>query len=179
MFIDEAANLPSNPNIKKWLELARSRGARSVIGTQSVSQLIDLYGVHSTDAMLNLLSIAVVLRMGAVGDDAEYTAKIFGNRIIERPTSIEPQPSWNRVAEPLVEAFELVQLNIADDQGVQGFLFIPGWNGIYKLTWPIFSRAGVAEAHSAAAWINETDEKPTKNNNRLRKGDYHVNDKPD
>lgn len=168
LFIDEAANLPPNPHIKKWLELARSRGARSVLGTQSISQLKGIYGLNSTDAMLNLLSNIIALRMGAAGDDAKYTADIFSERVVERPSSTDLNTSWKRTKEPIVEAFELTQLEQAGRQGVQGFLFIPGWNSIYKLRWPLYIPPAIAKEHCPAKWLSGSKTtKPFKNKNRL------------
>ncbi|MGR5545436.1 type IV secretion system DNA-binding domain-containing protein [Vibrio sp. PNB22_2_2] len=155
LVIDEAANLPVNPMLLKWLELARSKGARSIISTQSISRLVDLYSQNNTDAMLNLLSTVISLRIGPAGEDAKHTAKIFGERIVERPSSLEPNSNWQRSKEPLVEEFELTHLKPAGWQGVNGYLFIPGWNAAYKLRWPLFSSVSVAKEHIPAAWISK------------------------
>jgi hypothetical protein len=166
LVIDEAANLPVNPMLLKWLELARSKGARSIISTQSISRLVDLYSQNNTDAMLNLLSTVISLRIGPAGEDARNTAKIFGERIVERPSALAQNSNWQRSKEPLVEEFELTQLKPAGWQGVNGYLFVPGWNATYKLRWPIFSCASVADEHTPASWISErksTQVKKTKN----------------
>ena len=155
LVIDEAANLPVNPMLLKWLELARSKGARSIISTQSISRLVDLYSQNNTDAMLNLLSTVISLRIGPAGEDARHTAKIFGERIVEHPSSLEPNSHWQRNKEPLVEEFELTQLKPAGWQGVNGYLFIPGWNATYKLRWPLFSSVSVAKEHIPAAWVSK------------------------
>ena len=155
LVIDEAANLPVNPMLLKWLELARSKGARSIISTQSISRLVDLYSQNNTDAMLNLLSTVISLRIGPAGEDARHTAKIFGERLVERPSSLEPNSNWQRSKEPLIEEFELTQLKPAGWQGVNGYLFIPGWNATYKLRWPLFSSVSVAQEHIPAAWISK------------------------
>lgn len=170
LVIDEAANLPVNPMLLKWLELARSKGARSIISTQSISRLIELYSQNNTDAMLNLLSTVISLRIGPAGEDARHTAKIFGERIVERPSSLEPNSNWQRSKEPLVEEFELTQLKPAGWQGVNGYLFVPGWNATYKLRWPIFSGASVADEHIPASWISERKSiQVKKRKNRLTK----------
>ncbi|TOK36569.1 hypothetical protein CGI20_17325 [Vibrio parahaemolyticus] len=166
LVIDEAANLPVNPMLLKWLELARSKGARSIISTQSISRLVDLYSQNNTDAMLNLLSTVISLRIGPAGEDARHTAKIFGERIVERPSSLDPNSHWQRSKEPLVEEFELTHLKPAGWQGVNGYLFIPGWNAAYKLRWPLFSSVSVAKEHIPAAWMPEqksTQVKETRN----------------
>jgi hypothetical protein len=172
LFIDEFANLPVNPSIQKWLELARSRGARSVLCTQSISQLRELYGNNRTDAILNLLSIVISLRMGAGGDDAIYASKMFAERLVERPSSTEPTASWQRSYEPLVESFELTQLKPASWRGVEGFLSIPGWNATYKLRWPLFLRKPIATRHCPADWLkdpSQVDKLQKKKINKLNK----------
>lgn len=166
LIIDEAANLPVNPMLLKWLELARSKGARSIICTQSISRLMDLYSKNNTDAMLNLLSTVISLRIGPAGEDVKYTSKIFGERIVERPSSIEPSSNWQRSKESIVEDFELTQLKPAGWRGVNGYLFIPGWNATYKLRWPLFLRQPVAKEHCPARWLSEhknTTQKASKN----------------
>lgn len=105
--------------------------------------------------MLNLLSTVISLRIGPAGEDARNTAKIFGERIVERPSSLETNSNWQRSKEPLVEEFELTQLKPAGCQGVNGYLFVPSWNATYKLRWPIFSGAPVADEHIPASWISE------------------------
>lgn len=157
LFVDEFANLPRNPMIKKWLELARSRGARSVLCTQSISQMREIYGNNDTDSILNLLSNVISLRVGSGGDDAKYISKVFGERIVERPNSNDPQTTWVRSREQLVEDFELTQLRPASNRGVEGYLFVPGWKATYKMVWPIFNPVSVAKTHSPAKWLKGID----------------------
>jgi TraM recognition site of TraD and TraG len=159
LFIDEFANLPRNTYIKKWLELARSRGARSVICTQSISQLREIYGNNDTDAILNLLSNVISLRVGAGGEDAKYVSRIFGEKIVERLDSTGLYAKWIRSKEPLVEEFEITQLKPTTDKGVEGYLFVPGWNATYKLVWPLFTKEAIAKKHCPAVWLEDRDEK--------------------
>lgn len=166
LFIDEFANLPRNPMIKKWLELARSRGARSVLCTQSISQMREIYGSNDTDSILNLLSNVIALRVGAGGDDAKYISRIFGERIVERPNSSDPQSSWVRSKEPLVEDFEITQLKPASNKGVEGFLFIPGWQAAYRLVWPLFYSGSASKKHCPAAWLSEQNTKVSSKSNK-------------
>lgn len=172
LFIDEFANLPRNKYIQKWLELARSRGARSVICTQSISQLREIYGNNDTDAILNLLSNVISLRVGAGGEDAKYVSRIFGEKIVERLDSTGLYAKWIRSKEPLVEEFEITQLKPTTDKGVEGYLFVPGWNATYKLVWPLFTKGAIAKKHCPAAWLENRDEKNKavqKKINRLNK----------
>ena len=181
LFIDEFANLPPNLSIKKWLELARSRGARSVLCTQSISQLIDIYGKADTDTLLNLLSIVISLRVGAGGDDAKYASQIFSERIVERPNTHDTNSTWQRSREPLVDEFDITQLKTASWRGVDGYLFIPGWEATFKLRWPIFKGSKNAKKHIPAKWLKSSTNKtaPTIiNANRFRRRRVIANNQP-
>lgn len=174
LFIDEFANLPKNDEIKRWLELSRSRGARSVICTQSISQLKEIYGEHDTSVLLNLLSNAISLRLGSGGEDAKYVANLLGERIVERPNKLSEGYSWNRTKEHIVESFEITQLKPANNNGVEGFMTIPGWNAVFKLVWPLYTAKSIAERHCPAEWLQseygEIDISPSKKpENRLNK----------
>jgi len=175
LVIDEAANLPVNPMLIKWLELARSKGARSIISTQSLSRLVELYSKNNTDAMLNLLSTVISLRIGPAGDDAKQTARIFGDRIVERPSSLEPNSNWQRCKESIIEDFELTQLPPAGWRGVNGYLFVPGWNATYKLQWPLYTISELSEEHIPAKWLVEKIIKTKVSKNRLTNRIRNVN----
>lgn len=172
LLVDEFGNLPKNPIIFEWLELARSRGARSILCTQSISQIEELYGDGSKDRILALLSNKIALRVGSGGGDAEYISRIFGERVVERPTSNEPNSSWVRSTELLVEPSEVTQLPSASDKGVEGFLFVPGWNSVYRLRWPLFESKGSNESYMLADWTDSKrfDEKKAEaKSNRFRR----------
>ncbi len=153
LFIDEFANLPRNPNIKKWLELARENGARSVLCTQSISQLHSVYGKEETDSIINLLSNVITFRMGAAGDDAKYSANIFGEYTAETPDYDHPDRIGKREETPVVKASDLVQLGQPTRKGVEGYIQIPGWNAVYKLRWPLFQSIQKAKRKVPAKWV--------------------------
>src|SRR5262249_46966242 len=44
LVLDELANLPKNPALLEWMSLGRSKGCRIVAGTQSISQIRQIYG---------------------------------------------------------------------------------------------------------------------------------------
>ncbi len=79
--------------------------------------------------------------MGAAGETATYTAKAFGEHVVERPTSSAGQgdgitQNWHRETLPLVSASNLVQLPQPNKKGVVGYLLIPGYKAVYRLRWP-------------------------------------------
>lgn len=175
LFIDEFANLPPNPSVKKWLELSRALGGRSVICTQSLSQIRNIYGEDETSALLNLLSNVITLRLGTAGDDATYTAKMLSEQTVEVPDYQNANHIGIRSKQLLVEASELTQLRPANKQSVEGYLFIPSWRSVYKLAWPLFKKPDQAKKFIPAKWllktkVEETHTPPTsQNKNTLNK----------
>ncbi|EHR0552684.1 type IV secretion system DNA-binding domain-containing protein [Vibrio parahaemolyticus] len=171
LFIDEFANLPRNPSISKWLELARSNGARTVLCTQSISQLHDIYGKDETSTILNLLSNVIAFRMGAAGQDAEETANIFGQYEAEIPNYEHRRRIGTRVERPLVRKSDLIHLSQPTQKGVEGYMQMPGWRSVYKLRWPLFKDIKSAPKKIPANWLTSINSKPltTRQTNRLNK----------
>ncbi|MBE8606867.1 type IV secretion system DNA-binding domain-containing protein [Vibrio sp. OPT10] len=171
LFIDEFANLPRNPSISKWLELARANGARTVLCTQSISQLHDIYGKDETSTILNLLSNVIAFRMGAAGQDAEETANIFGQYEAEIPNYEHRRRIGTRVERPLVRKSDLIHLSQPTQKGVEGYMQIPGWRSVYKLRWPLFKDIKSAPKKISAKWLTSSNSKPltTHQTNRLNK----------
>lgn len=157
--LDELGNLPKNESLKEWLSIGRSKGCRTLAGTQSISQLHQAYGEHDTDTLLNLFSTVIALRCGASGGVAEYAAKTFGEAIYERPSySAENQgekvTNWQKEAWQLVTASDLVNLRQPTNKGVTGYLTSSGWNAVYKLEWPYPKLDKIAESYVPADWVN-------------------------
>ena len=156
LFIDEAASLPPTPSLMKWLELARSRGGRAVIGTQSLSQLRSIYGTEPANTLLNLTTNVIAMRMGAAGQEAEFTAGIFQKRIVERPNQRGENASWSQSEEWVVSPSDLVQIPPASTKGLWGYLMVPGWGAVYKLQWPLFQQPPMARESIPATWTYNT-----------------------
>ncbi|MFL0797829.1 MAG: type IV secretion system DNA-binding domain-containing protein [Cellvibrionaceae bacterium] len=157
LFIDEAASLPPTPALLQWLQLARARGGRAVIGTQSLSQLRHIYGAEPANTLLNLTTNIIAMRMGAAGQEAEFTAGIFQKRIVERPNQSDPKASWNQSEEWVVSPSDLVQIPPANAKGLWGYLMVPGWGAVYKLRWPLFTKKPIAEEHIPANWLSNEE----------------------
>jgi type IV secretory pathway TraG/TraD family ATPase VirD4 len=163
LFIDELGNLPKNPALAEWMSLGRSKGCRICGGTQSISQLKHIYGEQKADTLLNMFTLFASMRVGAAGDTAAFTAKAFGERVVERPTSSAgPQgnttQNWHRETLPLVSASCLVQLPQPNQHGVVGYLLIPGYKAVYRLRWPYTKLPAVSIEHCPADWLTA---KPT------------------
>jgi hypothetical protein len=165
LFIDELANLPKNDSLLEWMSLGRSKGCRFVAGTQSISQIQKIYTDHGADSLFNMFTIFASMRVGAAGETASYTAKAFGEREVERPTSSAgphgaPVTNWHREKLPLVTPADLVHLPQAGKNGAEGYLLIPGWNAVYRLRWPIPKLPKIAEEHCPANWLSEKAQPP-------------------
>jgi len=190
LFLDELANLPRNDSLMEWMSLGRTKGCRIVAGTQSVSQLKQIYSEHGADSLLNMFTLFISMRVGTAGETASYTAKAFGEREVERPTSSagpqdHPVLNWHRETLPLVTASDLVQLPQASRRGAEGFLLIPGWLGVYRLRWPIPTIPTQAPEHCPAAWLSHTpspkatSETPPSRREQLRRRRHHAVDERD
>jgi hypothetical protein len=158
LFIDELGNLPKNPALAEWMSLGRSKGCRICGGTQSISQLKHIYGEQEADTLLNMFTLFASMRVGAAGETAAYTAKAFGERVVERPTSSAGQgdgitQNWHRETLPLVSASNLVQLPQPNKKGVVGYLLIPGYKAVYQLRWPYSKLPVISEEHCPADWL--------------------------
>lgn len=176
LVLDELGNLPRNESLKEWMSIGRSKGCRTLAGTQSISQLHEIYGEHDTDTLLNLFSTIIALRCGATGSVAEYAAKAFGEAIYERPTYSENQgqaASWHKEIWQLVTPSDLVNLPQSTPQGVTGYITCSGWNAVYRLQWPYPKLNVIAKSHVAADWLLQRSSKPistppTTRNGRLK-----------
>ena len=164
LFLDELANLPKNNALLEWMSLGRSKGCRIVAGTQSISQVQQIYGDHGADSLLNMFTIFASMRLGTAGETANHVAKAFGEREVERPTSSagpsgSPVQNWHREILPLVTVSDLVQLPQASKHGTEGYLLIPGWEAVYRLRWPIPQLSPQADEHVAADWLTVAPQK--------------------
>lgn len=158
LFIDELGNLSKNPALAEWMSLGRSKGCRICGGTQSISQLKHIYGEQEADTLLNMFTLFASMRVGAAGETATYTAKAFGERVVERPTSSAGQgdsttQNWHRETLPLISASNLVQLPQPNKKGVVGYLLIPGYKAVYRLRWPYSKLPVVSDEHCPEDWL--------------------------
>ncbi len=155
LFLDELGNLPKNESLIEWMSLGRSKGCRTLAGTQSISQLQGIYGNNGADSLLNLFTIFVAMRAGSAGSTAKYTSEIFGERTIERPV-YDPKSktyTWLQEKKPLVSHEDLVHLPYADKEGVEGYLLLPSLYAIYRLKWTFRNWKKIAQAHVPAKWV--------------------------
>lgn len=158
LFLDELANLPRNESLYDWMSLGRSKGCRIVAGIQSIHHLKKIYSDHGADALLSMFTIFASMRIGSAGATANYTAKVFGEREVERPSHSfssrgEVATSWHKEVLPLVRSTDLVHLPHAGYLGVEGYLLVPGWDAVYRLRWPVCRISKDASPHLPAKWL--------------------------
>ncbi|WP_218417922.1 type IV secretion system DNA-binding domain-containing protein [Alteromonas lipotrueae] len=167
LFIDELGNLPKNPALLEWMSTGRSKGARIVAGTQSIAQIKRDFEGEEAEAMLNMFTMFICMRIGAVGETSSEAAEVFGERVVERLTSSAGQgesttPNWHRETLPLVTEADLVQLPQSNKKGVEGFMLLPSYEGIYRLRWPYPKQGANIQEHCPAAWVDKRPELATK-----------------
>ncbi|MCP4985792.1 MAG: type IV secretion system DNA-binding domain-containing protein [Colwellia sp.] len=149
LVLDELGSLPVNNSLQRWLSLGRAKGAKTIAGAQSTSQLSDIYGDKQSETILNLFTNHIVFKCGSVGSTSETAAKSLGDIIIERPTKSVLQDgkvnyTWNKITEPLIAKSDVTGLDITT-KGVTGFLKMASGNDVYKLTWPFVSSKIIAK----------------------------------
>lgn len=141
LVVDELGNLPRSTSLENWLTLSRSKGGRTIAGTQSLSQIRSVYGPENADTILSLFGIIVAMRLGPTGLSAETASKALGRWREKVATESEQKDgsitlNYSIEERPIVSTEELVHLPLANKQGVEGFLLIGGTNAIYQLRWP-------------------------------------------
>jgi hypothetical protein len=148
LLLDEFGNLKKITALNEWLSTAREFQGKAIIGTQSISQIFEVYGEHDANSLLSMCGNVISLRVGSLGIDAEYISNGFGEIIVERPNYNEGKAtSWSKDVVQVVLPSELIHLPIPDNKGVHGYLTVNGWNATYKLTWPYPTLEGEAERY--------------------------------
>jgi hypothetical protein len=172
LVLDELATMNKSKSFERWLALGRSKGCRTIAGTQLLSQLYSIYGQDDCDTILGLFSNVVAFKLGPNGESATRASASFGERRVEYPiTSInekgEKSRSYQQESIALVKPEDLVHLPQPTlKRGIDGYLLIGGSNAVYKLNWPIVKYEKIAEA---------VIQKPTRKSTPPKKGKNRLN----
>ncbi|WP_440876444.1 type IV secretion system DNA-binding domain-containing protein [Thalassotalea sp. PLHSN55] len=150
--LDELADLPKAKALEKWLSLGRSKGARTIAGTQNISQIQDIYGDKNTETLTSLFSNIITLKVGSSAETAKKVADNLGKRLVKRATinfdkEGNKTTSYQQSEEYIVRPEQLMQLPSPDKKGITGYLSVSGWNAVYELVWPYPELEKIAEAH--------------------------------
>lgn len=152
LVLDELATLNKSKSLERWLALGRSKGCRTIAGTQLLSQLYSIYGQEDCNTILGLFSNVVAFKLGPNGESASKASASFGERRVEYPVVStnekgEKSCSFQQESIALVKPEDLVHLPQPTlKRGIDGYLLIGGSNAVYKLNWPIGEYEKVAEA---------------------------------
>jgi len=178
--LDETAHL--NFDIAKTVSVARSKGARFIIGIQDLGLLSKQYTQDEINAFSSMIGTLIVLRVGAVGDSISKLSKALGEQQFERlnpsfDTSGKATFSWQRLSLPVVAETELLNLPQANKKnGVTGFVSIAGTNIVAKLTWSLTILPKTQFNNDPAEWTITNEGTSTKkekillnkNNNKFK-----------
>lgn len=170
LVLDELAAIPKNDTLEQWLSRGRSKGARTIAGVQSLSQLQSTYGEKNAETLMGLFATMVVLRIGAPGSAASVASSALGQRRV-MATSISTDANGGRSSTqseqnlPVVTPEEITHLNAPDAHGVRGFLSIAGTNAVYQLQWPYpqLKKIAVARISGKSEPAADKAEKPSTN----------------
>jgi type IV secretory pathway TraG/TraD family ATPase VirD4 len=150
--LDELADLPKTESLVKWLSLGRAKGARTIAGTQNISQIQAIYGDKETETLTSLFSNIITLKVGSSAETAKKVADNLGKRLVKRATinfdkEGNKSTSYQQSEEYIVRPEQLMHLPSPNKQGITGYLSISGWNAVYELVWPYPNLEIIAEAH--------------------------------
>ena len=150
--LDELADLPKTEALEKWLSLCRSKGARTIAGTQNISQIQAKYGDKSTETLTSLFSNIITLKVGSSAETAKKVADNLGKRLVKRATinfdkEGSKTTSYQQSEEYIVRPEQLMQLPSPNKKGITGYLSVSGWNAVYELVWPYSELEAIAAAH--------------------------------
>lgn len=173
LVLDELATLNKSKSIERWLALGRSKGCRTIAGTQLLSQLNSIYGQDDCNTILGLFSNVVAFKLGPNGESASKASASFGQRRVEYPVVStnekgEKSHSYHQESIALVTPEDLVHLPQPTlKRGISGYLLIGGSNAVYELNWPIGRYEKMAEAVIKKPTREPTP--PKKSKNRLNR----------
>ena len=161
--LDELADLPKTEALEKWLSLCRSKGARTIAGTQNISQIQEKYGDKSTETLTSLFSNIITLKIGSSAETAKKVADNLGKRLVKRATiNFDKEgnrtTSYQQSEEYIVRPEQLMQLPTPNKNGVTGYLSVSGWNAVYELVWPYPELEVIAKAHVPIELNENNDE---------------------
>ncbi|WP_028835540.1 MULTISPECIES: type IV secretion system DNA-binding domain-containing protein [unclassified Pseudoalteromonas] len=160
LVLDEFGNLPKTEALNEWLSTSREYEARTIIGTQSVHQIYDIYGKDQTNSLLSMCGNLVCLAMSSTGEDANFFSKSLGEQVIERPSinskNSESLVTWQKERKAAVEPNDLVNLPAPSKKGVSGFLYVNGYNTVFRLVWPYPKINKIAERTVSSSKVDQT-----------------------
>jgi hypothetical protein len=143
LVLDELGNLNKSRSLEQWLSLGRSKGCRTLAGTQQLSQMNSIYGENNANTILGLFNNVIVFKLAPSGNSPDTASKLFGEHRVEfvtKSTDHKGNKSFTVHQEnrPLVEPSKFVHLQQPSlKNGIEGYMLIAGSNAAYKLKWPI------------------------------------------
>jgi type IV secretory pathway TraG/TraD family ATPase VirD4 len=166
LVLDELAAIPKNEAIEQWLSRGRSKGARTIAGTQSISQLQSIYGDKNAETMLGLFATVIVLRVGAAGQSATVASKTLGNRRVVSISTSTDENNKKSITKSeqeisVVTPEEIIHLTKPDSLGVSGYLSIAGTSAVYQLKWPFTRLNKIAQGRVQNAVNTRANQKRT------------------
>lgn len=136
LVLDELSSVPKSEALKETLAKGRSKGIHVIAGTQSPSQVAEVYGSQGATSIYNLFLNIIALKPGPLGENSEFVSKVFGMqrvRLINK--NAESASTELRPVVP-VSFFDELPLAGAGKKGVVGFLTTAQFpKQAFKLRW--------------------------------------------
>lgn len=171
LFLDEIAQAGKVPSITQGLEAARSKGCRIVLGAQSVSQIIELYGEHVATTWQGQTATKFICQLTAP-DDQRWAGDLMGDRELDRYTSQMSSPAstgnagqtasvsanYIRVTEPVMMSAEFSKRLGVTKTGVRSVLIAGSESAI--LEWPFSTASKQRPMFLPADWLSPSFVRP-------------------
>ncbi|NDV18758.1 type IV secretion system DNA-binding domain-containing protein [Pseudodesulfovibrio sp. JC047] len=170
LLMDEVANFPRIPNLKRGLTLGRDRGLRCVVSTQDVTQLEQKYGEKDCKTILNQCNNQIWLRAND-HENAKKASESLGTHEVEvqsRGHQFQGQGqgigvnndnssvNYSLQRETVVNPGEIMGLRHSRDLkggGAEGFLRVSGVPAITQLHWPRMPLKKIFQKEKLATWV--------------------------
>tara|TARA_R110001583_G_scaffold195445_1_gene373722 strand:- start:9318 stop:11021 length:1704 start_codon:yes stop_codon:yes gene_type:complete len=160
LILDEMGQIPPTDLLHEWLSTSREYEGRTIIGTQSVHQIYELYGKDKANTILSMCGNLICLAASSAGEDADFFSKALGEQIVERPSinskNQDSVTTWQKDKKAVVEANDLINLPAPNSKGVSGYLYINGYNSVFNLTWSYPDLKKIAERSIERKQIKKT-----------------------
>ena len=168
LFLDESPQLGKVPEIAKFIEIGRSKGARVVLGGQCISQWREIYSPHVTESWVSMIGTHFIGRCDGV-ETPKWLAEKIGKRKIRKyrisynQASINDAPQithhWDEIEEPIVRPEELSTWLGVQNNGIRGVL-MTGGETVYLLEWPFPKLKSIRPPVCLAAWTEGGGDEP-------------------
>lgn len=171
LILDEAAQLGKIPSITDALVTLRSKGARVVLGLQSVAQITQNYDRETLTVWSNSTDTKILCRLKSK-EDQKFASELLGKRTVERYSHQFSQSagvsgptrsgSWHRQEEHVMPESDFGHRLGPGKNGVRAIVLPGGAKGAALLDWPYHKSPSpeIRASRIQAKWVKPGFSRP-------------------